>query len=877
MKSGFLTSLCLCSVSVSLWAGALCSDEEAKRIAQEALGKLSLEDKCRLVAGESTMSIGKIDSIGMTREWNFSDSSHTVHSDVDRWDWAVVGTNDEATVLPPLSALSATWNVGLSERYGHVVGEEARDRDKDQMLGPGVNLMRTPRCGRNWEYLSEDPCLTARMVVPEIRALQSHDVAACVKHFCVNNQEDGRTYVDTVVDERALNELYLEAFRAAIMEGGALTLMTAFNKYNGVFCGENAYLLRGILRERWGFKGSVVTDWGGQHSTVPAALNGGGIEMNRGMDIRWNYSPKDKTFPLADAVRAGEVPLLTVDEMAFRTLWVMAKTGFLQNAPRAKGSRNTESHFATARAVGEEAIMLLKNEKGVLPLDRNKIRKLVLVGSLADAKHADRGSSATGNPLYEITPAAGIAELLGPNTEIVRMPLSVEGAAVPHQIDGRQILMVDQSEGAKDRGEAIRGWRLSYWKEDCWRDTAAECALPTTPAAVVKFVRESKAHVQHAEPPEPGIPYWRYGARLETRVRAPETGSYLIGFGLDPVSYNRFLVNGKVVMDWQRGRQPFEYTFEAGQEYDLTVEFIACWTWHGFDVGWVTPSERAVGIDVFKRELASADATIVFTGNSIGCGRAMESEGQDRETLQQPVGYDQAMEMLLPLGAKNLVVVNISGAPVEMPWVDKVDTLVQQPFLGQEAGRPLARVLFGDVNPSGKLPCTWPKRLEDTPEMVVGAFDAKMSRLIYNEGIYIGYRWYDHRNIEPMFPFGFGLSYTTFEYGVPRVDGLTVRIPIRNVGSVRGKETVQVYIHAVNPKVDMPVKQLRGFDKVDIVPGETVEAVVRLCERDFAYWDVMDKAFRVDAGRYELWIGASSSDVRQKIPVGIAEPKTFRQ
>ena len=679
------------------------TDAEAFEIARERLAGLTLEEKVELTAGSGTMSI-KVPGTG--REWLMSDSSHTVRADMDRWTWGYCGSGDEATVMPSLSALAATWSREAAAAYGHVLGEEARARGKDQLLGPGVNIMRIARCGRNWEYLGEDPCLAAELVVPYIRAMQSHGVAATVKHFCLNSQELARHEVNSICGERALNEIYLPAFEAAILRGGVFSVMTSYNKVNGDWSSENAYLQRGILRDRWHFRGMVVSDWGGTCSTAKSAMSGGNVEMNRGDAIRHFMAPKAGTKPLADAVRRGEVLESTVDEMALHTLWTMAKTGFFSPLMRESDRRNTPAHQATALSIGKEAIALLKNGEKTLPLDASKMKKVVVAGRLADTKLANKGYSAEGKPPYEITPLGGLKERLG--------------------------------------------------------------------AAEIEYL------------PLPG-----------------ETGT--------------------------------------------------------------NAADRVAALDAIRAAADGADAVLVFTGTSLGTGPAMEGESADRTDLSLPDGHDGAIEAMLSWNLKNLVIVVHSGSPLELPWADGASTILHHPYLGQESGRALAAVVFGDVNPSGKLPCTWPKSMKDTPAEAVGTYTGTNS--VYNEDVFVGYRWYDEKSIRPLFPFGHGLSYTTFEYGKIEVKNLEdgtfeAEIPVSNTGVVAGSEVVQLYVAPVDSRVSRPVKELKGFCRLSLEPGETKTARMRLARRDFAHWDVLSHDWIADAGEYRLLAGASSADIR---------------
>ena len=411
-------------------AGDDLGDDAAERLARATLRRLTLEEKTQLLAGSGTMTLPAIPRVGIAREWRMSDNSSTVRPSLARWSWNYDEPKSVNTKLPSLSALAQTWDVEWARRHGEVLGAECRDRGVDQLLGPGVNIMRNPLCGRNWEYLGEDPVLAAKLCVPFIRGVQGFDVAATVKHYCLNNQELARGTVDTHVDDRTLNEIYLPAFRAAVKEAGVLSVMSSYNKIDGLWASENNYLQNGILRERWGFRGMLVTDWGGQHSTAFAALNGGGVEMARGDRIRYICEPASNRFPLAEAVRRGDVPAATVDEMALHTLYVMAKTGFLSGAPRKAGARNTKEHQRAARDEGAESIVLLKNDRGVLPLDAGALRNVLVIGAGADVKQCHKGCSGEGNVPYEVTLFAALTNRL-PGAEVKLMPFcaKVEHAA----------------------------------------------------------------------------------------------------------------------------------------------------------------------------------------------------------------------------------------------------------------------------------------------------------------------------------------------------------------------------------------------------------------------------------------------------------------
>ena len=713
------------AVSAATGARAMLTDDEALKAARETLAKMTLEEKTMLTAGSGTMTIAAIPRVGIMSEWTMSDNSSTVRPQLSRTGWDYTQPKAANTKLPSLSALAQTWDVAWARRHGEVLGAEMRDRGVDELLGPGVNIARTPLNGRNWEYLGEDPCLAAKLCVPYIRGVQSYDVAATVKHFCLNDQELARNTVDTHCDDRTLNEIYLPAFRAAVKEAGVLCVMSSYNKIDGIWASENKYLQKGVLRDRWGFKGLLETDWGGQHTTDFAANNGGGVEMHWGRGITHNYFAMSNRFPLAEAVLAGKVPAATVDEMALRTLYVMAKTGFLTGAPRKAGARNTPEHQKVARDEGAESIVLLKNDAGVLPLKAEELKRVLVIGKNADVKQCDKGCSGEGHVPYEVTLFAALKARLR-NAEVKLMPFCA---------------------------------KVELEKVDASAATIA-------------------------------------GGHVEQKTKS-------------------------------------EYCSEA--ELKAAVE--------------------------------AADTVIVFTGTELGYQENMESESHDRKSMNLPKELEAAMHAILGWGKDRLVVVSRSGTPVGYTWTDKAKTLVQTSYLGMEEGNSIVDVLLGDVNPSGKLCQTWPKRYEDTGVAQCGTYNAK--NVTYNERFYVGYRWHDRKGIEPLFPFGAGKSYTTFGYGAVAAEGLEVSVAVTNTGKVKGKEVVQFYATYPGAKVERCVKELKGFEKLELAPGETKTAKAAFTARDFAYWDEFAHCFRTDAGEYEILVGASSADIRGKARVRI--------
>ena len=821
-------------------------DPEALRRAERALAGLSLEEKVALLAGNGTMSIAAQPRIGLADEFWFSDGPHTVRPELDRHTFNSANrTDDQATVLPTLSALAATWDLGLARRFGELLGREARDRGKDVLLGPGVNLLRTPLNGRNYEYLGEDPVLAARMATAYVRGVQSQDVAACVKHYAGNEQEWERGTVDVVMDERTLRELYLVPFEAAVKDGGALTVMNGYNRFRGVFCSHSDYLNNQVLKREWGFPGFVVSDWSGLHDTVAGALGGLDVEMNAGDAIRFYKQP------LIDAVREGRVPEAVVDDHARRVLYVMARIGKLGGVPRAAGARASEAHLAFAREVAEQAIVLLKNDAQVLPLDRARIRRLLVIGPNAIARHTGGGWSAEGKPPYETTPLEGLRKLLGGQVEIEHLagPFAESFEPVPELA----IATIDASDLAQ--GAAVRGWRAEYFATG---DFAGE------PSAR-GFERKTGDSARGG------------AARWTAELVAPETGEYRLAATHGGVA--RVRVDGRLVIDASIGpgaavrRSEGLVRLAQGRRYAVVIEHAPDPASGGrFEFGWRPPSREPVAPERLAERARAADAVLFFTGNRLGHGRAQEGEGADRPDLTLPEGEDAAIAAVLA-ARPDAVIVNQSGAPVEMPWVDRAATLVQYWFCGMDGGTALARVLFGEVNPSGRLPFTFPRRLADSPAHALGNYGPV--RVEYAEGVFIGYRWHDAKGLEPLFPFGHGLGYSRFELGPTRPERrslragetLTVRVELRNAGPRAGAEVVQLYVEDVAASVPRPPRELKGFAKVRLKPGETGVAEFTLTPRDFAFWDKASGVWKIEPGEFMLRAGLSSRNLSPGVSV----------
>ena len=711
--------------------------EQLRERAEELAARLTLEEKIGMIHGAELFATKGVERLGIP-PLRMSDSTMGVRQEFEPDSWKAIGHSDDfVTYLPCCSAVAATWNRKLAYEAGSVLGAEARGRGKDVILGPGVNIKRSPLCGRNFEYFSEDPYLTGELAASFIRGVQQWDVAACVKHFAANNQETERLWVEVEVDEEVLRTIYLPAFYEAVRAGGALTIMGAYNRLYGEHCCQSDFLLRRILREEWEYDGVVISDWGGVHDTELAAKSQLDIEMS----VTSDFDQYKMAKPLQEMVEKGEILEHVLDEKVIHILMLMLRLHMMDDK-RKRGCYNTEEHRQKALQVARESVVLLKNEKGHLPLNPENCRRILVIGENGDCVHAGGGGSGEIKALYEITPLMGIKKLLGGNCQ------------------------VDYAAGyCRDGGM-----------------TAGE---------------DTKANANWQE------------ASLE---------------------------NGG-------GSVKYQEADEASRKLRQILK------------------EQAVamaGSAVYDQ--------VIFVG---GLNHDQDSEGNDRPDMKLPYEQDSLICELLKVRPE-LVVVLMGGPPVEMgEWIDKAGSLVWCWYGGMEGGTALAEVLFGQVNPSGKLPESFYKSHKDCSAHCVGDFPGT-DRVCYREGMFVGYRYLDTFDIEPQFCFGHGLSYTEFDYGkaeltvaenVPsEADDKKVQCAggrkvfvvceVRNTGNRAGKETVQVYLQQRARDLRMPYRELAGFEKVELLPGE--KKIVKILLKG-----------RLEGK--EIAVGSSSGDIRQVV------------
>lgn len=729
MKNKFLATLFLaCSIStVSAQTPVYMDDAQPiEARVKDALSRMTLEEKVALCHAQSKFSSAGVPRLGIPELW-MSDGPHGVRAEINWNDWGYANwTNDSITAFPALTCLAATWNPDMSAKYGKAIGEEARYREKDVLLGPGVNIYRTPMNGRNFEYMGEDPYLASVMCVPYIQELQKNGVAACVKHYALNNQELWRGHIDVNLSDRALYEIYLPAFKAAVEEGGAWSIMGAYNKIRGQHACHNDFALNKILKGDWKFDGCVITDWGGAHDTYEAAVNGLDIEMGsytNGLTSEsvFTYNDYYLANPYLQMLKDGKVPMSTIDDKASRILRLIFRTAMNRQKPY--GSVATEEHYAAAREIGNEGIVLLKNapviKKGapLLPIDAAKYQNILVVGD---------------NAVRLLNQGGGSSELK-----------------------------------VKDMVSPLDGLRAVYG---------------------------------------------------------------------DKVAYAK---------GYAAGRPMYGRADEIPQN--------------------VVDSLRAEAVEMAKK----ADLVVLVGG--LNKNHFQDCEGGDRLEYGLPFGQDELIEALLGVN-KNLVLVLLSGNAVEMPWVSRVPAIVQGWYLGSMGGKSLADILSGAVNPSGKLPFSFPAKLTDCGAHAFDelSYPGDSIKQEYKEDILVGYRWHDTKKVPALFPFGHGLSYTTFTYGKPvasakamAADGtLTVTVAVKNTGSIAGKEIVQLYVGDDKCSVLRPVKELKHFAKVGLAPGEEKSVTFTLTPDDLKFYDEASAAWKYEPGKFKAYVCASSADVR---------------
>jgi len=750
----------------------------------------------------------------------------------------VTTTEGPATAFPSGVAMAASWDTDLVNRIGNAIGEEAHNKGTGAqvLLGPAVNIQRSPLGGRNGEYFTEDPYLAARLAVAYIQGVQGTGVAACIKHFACNNEEVDRDTVDVQVSERALREIYLPAFEAAVKEGSVWSLMDSYNKVNGSYASANAYLLTDVLKKGWGFDGLVMSDWGAVHE-VPVAQAGNDLEMPGGQ-----FETIEK---LKKALQYGRLSQEAVDESIRRILRTIIRVGLLDNPPQPNADMvNSKQHQELAKEAAEKGIVLLKNEGGLLPLDRKQIRSIAVIGRPAtDLQVGAEGSPAV-TPFYKAQILDGIKKLAGDPIQVTyaagetTTPLPASAVTVP--------------------GGDEHGFKAAYYHG------MKMGGLPI----VERVEKELQFDTEHG--PWPGLPGTNFSARWTANLKVPVAGKYTLFFTGDD-GFRVKLDGRRIIERWNDGAATTlraSVDLEANKIYKLDIDYYQDAGAAVAKMDWSTPDNLHAPYAEAVAAAKAADVAVVCVSTS-----HTEGEGRDRPSMDLPNEQDQLIQSMAAANKHTVVVLN-NGTPVTMKsWINDVPAVVETWFPGEEGGAALAAILFGDMNPSGKLPTTFAAERSDYPD--VDNFPGKNGHVNYIEGVYVGYRHFDKKLIEPLFPFGHGLSYTKFDYKnlkstqpTLKPDGKAeISVDIMNSGQRAGEEVVQLYVRDLKPHVDKPVRELKGFARVVLQPGETKPVTFSVTPRDLAYFDVVAKQWKADAGDYEIEVGASSRDIRQKANV----------
>ncbi len=766
----------------------------------------------------------------------------------------------KATCFPAGISLASTWNTDLVERVGQALARETKMKRAQVLLGPTVNIQRSPLGGRNFECFSEDPYLSARLAVAYINGLQREGVGASIKHYVCNDQEFKRTSISSEVRERALREIYLLPFQVAVREANPWSIMAAYNYVNGIAASENPYLLTEILRQEWGYDGVVVSDWLFSVKSTAASVNAGlDLEMP---EPRWRGEK------LLEAVQQGEVKETTIDTSVRRLLQLLVKAGLFEHPQEGpEQAIDLPEHRALIREAGAEGIVLLKNEQHVLPLQREQLTSIAMIGPNAKVAQIMGGGSAQVNAHYAITPFDGIVDKVGERVNVGYEQGCTNYRLLPLLDVG---LLLAGTEGTE------HGFAVEYLNSS---------DLSGSP--VWKTVSRTSELTWFGEVPE-GVNPEQFSIRCTGRFTPQETGSYT--FGLVSAGLSRLSIDGQeVIENWTHYMSGGEFfgmgstevqavvPLEGGREYLLTLEFATSkdTPLAAVRLGCLPP----VHADAIGRAAALAAASDVAIV-CVGFGGEWQSEGFDRPDMELPGKQNALVEQVAAANPRTIVVLN-TGSPITMPWLSSVAAVMQAWFPGQECGNAIADVLFGDTTPSGKLPQTFPVRLEDNPAYL--NFPGENGKVYYGEGLFVGYRYYDKKKIAPLFPFGFGLSYTTFSYGALRLstqeigpdDSLKVSVDVTNTGQCAGKEVVQLYIRDVTATLQRPDKELKAFAKVHLEPGERKTVTLTIARDALAYYDDLAREWVAEAGEFEVLVGASSEDIRGKAPFSLTTTSRF--
>ena len=805
----------------------------------DLLVRLTTKEKAALVAGADNFSTIALPRLGIA-PMRFADGPNGVRST----------RGDAATAFPTGVAMAATWNPELIARAAAAIGREARALGVHVVLGPNINIQRTPLAGRNFETYSEDPLLSGIIGTSFVRGLQSEGVGASVKHYVANEQERQRRIGSSNVDERALREIYLAPFEMIVRQAQPWTIMSAYNRLNGIFMTENRRLLTEVLKREWGFDGMVMSDWGAVHTTVEAA--------NAGLDLEMPGPARYYGDMLVKAVRNTQVDMAQLDDNVRRVLRTLFRTGVMDGMRRPAGELGSERHRHIAVDVARDSITLLKNERGLLPLSRERVRSIAVIGPNADAAIIQGGGSANVIPARIVTALESLRELSGMHVEYAQ---GVDNELVTPAADSRLLSTTATRE--------VQGLQFAIY---------ANAKFAGRPASSGVDTYFNKLSLGEGLTPAQEDPI---SARWSGYFWPSKSGVY--EFSLTQVGSAVLTIDGVRIIDDETPTRPpagaelfpipmrvVQLELRAGRGYPILLEYVSgTLAFHLFRFGIRPPAGT---IDEAVRIARDADVALVF----VGVSTTSETEGADRRDMELFGPQNELVEAVAAANPNTVVVLN-NGAPLRLPWIDRVSAVLEAWLPGQEGARAVAEVLLGMANPCGKLPLTFPRRLEDNPSYL---YYSNGRDAHYGEGVFVGYRYYEKRKVEPLFPFGHGLSYTTFEYASLRAPDevlagqpIHVSVEVTNTGAIAGRETVQLYVgDEVTQDVVRPVKELKGFHKVELAPGESQLVRFTLNTHDLAYYDVHRRAWITTPGKYRLYVGSSAADIRATRSFGWIAP-----
>ena len=839
-KYNFIISTILLILLISVQCNNKVSDNNTntgiEKRANDLLAQMSLEEKISLLGGYANdgMRSNGIERLGIPK-LNMANGPHGL------------GGIDDATFFGGGVSFGATWNPELLEEVGKAIGAEARFADKHIMLGPCVNIHRLPIGGRNFESYSEDPYLASQLGVAWIKGVQSMNVAACVKHFAGNEQEFERNGVNIEMDERTLREIHLPAFKAAVQEANTYTVMSSYNRFRGKFVSESDYLLNQVLRKDFGFTGFVISDWDATHSCISSAL--------AGLDLEMPGPPMYFGDSLLLAVNDNKIPEQLIDQKVINILKIMIKLGLLDDQNKMpKGEIGTDYHQMLSRKVTEQSVVLLKNaslpgqDNKLLPLNKEKIKSIAILGPKAEEASLGGGGSSEVFAKDSISLIEGLKNKLGNDVEITFLN-GINFTTEFPAIESKNLL-------TEENGKEINGLTGVYFRN---------VHLQGEPV-LTRIDKEVNFNWGQGSP-DPKIEKDGFSVRWTGKLEATKDGMYKIGINSNDGS--KLFVNGKLfVHNWGNHGAKMRSAplyMKKGERVDVMIEYFETGNSASMKFEWELQQKAKYNEDVLKLA-KKADLVIIAAGLT----KIFECEGFDRASMDLPGAQNEMIKDVAKVNP-NTIVILTNGTPISMmDWIEDVPAVLEAFYPGQEEGNALADILFGDVNPSGKLPVTFPKYYKDSPAYEY--YPGENSQLTYSEGIYVGYRYYDTKNVEPLFPFGFGLSYTSFEYSNIKIDKeeitqndiLNIELSVKNIGDVNGDEIVQLYIHDLKSKVDRPEKELKGFKRVSLKAGESKIIQLQIDKKALSFYDIETKSWLAEPGEFEILIGSSSKDIRLK-------------